>query len=102
MNPSDGYFRKNKPESLKMIPTSEEDLSSEEDNPYAGGVTICSQTLSEGSVLYLQSMKTFSVMFFILTIINLPVLMVYKSNTVNNDYANLRKTFQYFTIGNLG
>ena len=42
MNPGDSFFKKNKPETLKMIPTSSEDATSEEDNKYAGGVTVCS------------------------------------------------------------
>ena len=84
-----------------MVPTSE-DLSSEDDNPEARGINVASQTLSEGAFLYLQSMKTFVIMFFILSIINLPVLMINHSNTSNNDFGNLGQVWKYFTIGNLG
>ena len=96
------YFKDKKPISLKMIPSSDEESSLEEGVHAGRGISVCAQTLSESAVLYLQSMKTFAIMFFILTIINMPVLLVYKNTTKENDYLDLKKFFGYFTIGNLG
>ena len=47
-------------------------------------------------------MKTFAIMFILLSIINIPVLAMYQSNTVNNNFQNINQFFKYFTIGNLG
>jgi len=97
-----GYFKDKKPISLKMIPSSDEESSGGEGVHAGRGISVCAQTLSEAACLYLQSMKTFAIMFFILTIINMPILLVYKNSTEENDYLDLKKFFGYFTIGNLG
>jgi hypothetical protein len=47
-------------------------------------------------------MKTFAILFFCLSILNLPVLLVYVNSTKGNDYSDLDKIFSYFTLGNLG
>ena len=47
-------------------------------------------------------MKTFAIMFFVLTVINLPVYIIYASNTDGNNFSNLNVFFSYFTLGNLG
>jgi len=46
-------------------------------------------------------MKTFALMFFVLSIINLPLYLMYKSSTHNN-LMNLNHMWKYFTIGNIG
>ena len=84
-----------------MIPTSDDENSSDDDNPHAGGINVASLQLSEGAFMYLQSMKTFSIMFAVLSIINLPILMIYQGTTKNNS-TNINELFKYFTIGNLG
>ena len=44
--------------------------------------------LGEGAVLYLQMMKTFSILFLLLTIINLPLYILLQSATSDtNDYS---------------
>lgn len=47
-------------------------------------------------------MKTFAIMFVVLTIANLPVYYMYSSQTKQNDFTDLTVLFKYFTIGNLG
>ena len=42
------------------------------------GITKTSQALGDGATLYLQMMKTFSIMFFILSLINLPIFIIYE------------------------
>jgi hypothetical protein len=41
-------------------------------------------------------------MFFVLTIINVPLYVMYENNTDGNDILNIGQLFKYFTIGNLG
>jgi hypothetical protein len=47
-------------------------------------------------------MKTFSIMFLLLTFLNLPIYALYVMNTDGNDWGDLGKLFKFFTIGNLG
>ena len=47
-------------------------------------------------------MKTLSIMFLILTLINMPLYIMFQSVTKNNNYANVAELFKYFTMGNLG
>lgn len=66
------------------------------------GITKCSQGLGDGASLYLQMMKTFMIMFLLLSILNLPIYIIYEKNTEGNILNKLDKFFKYFTIGNLG
>ena len=47
-------------------------------------------------------MKTFAIMFFVLMLLNMPIYIIYSSNTTGNNLANLNVFFSYFTLGNLG
>jgi hypothetical protein len=47
-------------------------------------------------------MYTFTVMFFLLTVINLPIYILYESNTQANNLSDINTFFKYFTLGNLG
>ena len=49
-------------------------------------------------------MKTFAVLFLILTIVNVPIYMLYSSTTPDHpDYlSDLEAAFKYFSIGNIG
>ena len=47
-------------------------------------------------------MKTFAIMFFLLSILNLPIYIIYEQNTSGNILNKLDQFFKYFTIGNLG
>lgn len=77
---------------------SSENSDREENN----GITECSLALGDGATLYLQMMKTFSIMFFILSLLNIPIYVLYEQNTDGNDFRSLGKIFKLFTIGNLG
>ena len=58
--------------------------------------------MSEAGLLYLQMMKTLSIMFLVLFLINIPILVAYASNTSQNNYFDFQYFFSYFTIGNMG
>lgn len=66
------------------------------------GITKASQALGDGASLYLQMMKTLSIMFFLLTLLNTPLFIIYHENTSGNNLASLHNFFKYFSIGNLG
>ena len=51
--------------------------------------------------MYLQMMKTFSVLFFILALVNIPIYMIYSGVTPNKDFSSLDSAFKYFSMGNL-
>ena len=88
-----------KPESMLDQPdTGSSSSEGDEDK----GITKCSQALGDGATLYLQMMKTFAIMFFLLTILNMPVYIIYEKNTSGNVLNKLNMLFKYFTIGNLG
>jgi hypothetical protein len=91
-----------RPETLKGLPESPSDSSELEDEVGFGGLTAGGAHLGVGAILYLQTMKTFALLFLILTIFNLPVYFVYSQATQKNDYGDLNAAFQYFTVGNLG
>ena len=75
-----------KPESMKDVPSS--DNSSDEDfGPDTfKGLSEASKNLGEGAILYLQNMKTFAVLFFILAVVNLPIYWMYSLSTKDNSY----------------
>ena len=47
-------------------------------------------------------MKTFAILFFILTIMNIPLCFFFASVTKDNNYLSFNSVFQYFTLGNIG
>lgn len=89
-----------KPDSMWYIPDSASSSSSNLEDG-AAGLTMASQCLGDGANLYLQSMKTLAIMFIVLTIVNLPIFVVYQSTTRFNEFSNFAKFFSYFTLGNL-
>ena len=91
-----------KPESMADLPDSGSSSNSSEEESGRKGLTTAAKTLGDGATMYLQSMKTFAIMFFVLTIINMPVYVIYASNTDGNNFSNLNVFFTYFTLGNLG
>ena len=94
--------REKKPETLEGMPDSGSSTSDEEDESGFGGLTAAGAHLGVGAILYLQTMKTMTVLFLVLTILNLPVYFLYSQTTLNNKYGNLDIAFQYFTYGNFG
>lgn len=57
--------------------------------------------LGDGAALYLQMMKTFMIMFLLLSIINIPIFLIYENSTEGNSLASF-DFWKYFTLGNLG
>ena len=100
-----------KPAHLKELDGDDDDSASEsgssssDEDAGQGGLTVAAQHVGEGAALYLQSMKTIAIMFTVLTIVNIPILYMYSSQTSGiseNNYENWTDLFKYFTIGNLG
>lgn len=95
-----------KPDSLKDMPSSSSGSSTssmDEDVNESKGLSTCSLKLGDGASLYLQTIKTFMILFITLTILNIPVLTMYSNHTLNNNYSSFSKGFfKYFTLGNMG
>ena len=66
-----------KPKTMVDVPDSASSGNSDDQNDTYKGLSQASMHLGEGAVLYLQTMKTLAIMFFILTAINLPLYFVY-------------------------
>ena len=57
--------------------------------------------LGIGAILYLQILKTFVILFIVLTLINIPIIGLY-ANSSKTNMTNFEEVFAYFTLGNLG
>lgn len=48
-------------------------------------------------------MKTFTILLILLSILNIPVLMLYAEQSINTDnLSGLEKAFDLLTLGNIG
>ena len=94
--------KKRKPPTLEGMPDSGSSTSEEEEECGFGGLTAAGAHVGVGAILYLQTMKTMTMLFLVLTILNLPVYFIYSQTTLNNKYGDLDIAFQYFTYGNFG
>lgn len=88
------------PEDNEGEPDEFSESSSFEDEGGFGGLDAAGANIGNGAGLYLQMMKTFTFLFFVLSIINIPILMIYQSATRNNNYLDLG--LSYLTVGNIG
>lgn len=88
-----------KPESMIDLPDSGSSSSEGDEDK---GLTKASQALGDGASLYLQMMKTLAIMFLLLSLVNIPLYIIYHENTSGNNLGNMHDFFKYFTIGNLG
>ena len=77
--------------------TSEED----DDENMKVQLTKCGLKIGEGTLVYLMMMKTFTILFLILSIINFPLFFSYSNSTSNNNMT-LKQMWKYFTVGNIG
>jgi hypothetical protein len=95
--------RLEKPESMQDIPSSDSDKGSDKNDTYEG-LSRASIYIGEGPFLYLQIIKTFFVLFFILSIINIPVFFLYSGISDPNDLSSFTLTtiFEKFQLGNIG
>lgn len=83
------------------MPDSGSETSSDEDPVGFGGLTGAGAHIGIGAALYLQTTKTMTILFFILTILNIPIYLIYNSGTSNNDFHSIDRMWHYFGIGNL-
>ena len=74
---------------------------SSEDLTNNGGLDKCALSLGEGATLYLQTMKTLVIMFIILSIINIPLYVIYSGTTKRPNWTNIEDIFKLTTLGNL-
>ena len=93
--------RREKPDALKDLPDSPSDESGSEDPDGFGGLTAAGAHIGVGAGLYLQTMKTFTMLFLILAILNIPVYIIYLNGSTNNEYDTLDRSFHYFNLGNI-
>lgn len=91
-----------RPPSLADMPESNSESEESGGDLETKGLTQCSISLGEGATLYLQMMKTFGIMFVVLTILNVPLFFLYELNTNGNELDDFNKVFKYYTLGNLG
>lgn len=75
------------------------DSSSFEDEGGFGGLDAAGANIGNGAGLYLQMMKTFTFLFFVLSLINIPIYNLYQGVTRNNNYIDVGMS--YLTLGNL-
>ena len=94
--------KKVKPESSRPAGEDSTSESSEfEDEAGFGGLAAAGAHIGIGAGLYLQMMRTFALLFFLLTILNIPVYMMYAGATLHNDYFDLGRGFSFFAVGNV-
>ena len=59
--------------------------------------------IGEGPILYLQIQKTFAILFFVLSVLNIPIYWIYAAS---NEVSPVNSVFSYdwksLTIGTLG
>ena len=58
-----------------------------------GGLSPAACHLGRGAVLYIQMLKTLSVMFIVLSLVNVPIFLMYNSSTINNNYKDVAFAF---------
>jgi hypothetical protein len=90
-----------KPESMKDVPTSSDNSSDANDT--FKGLSKAAIYVGEGPILYLQIMKTFSIMCLALTIVNIPLFLMYSSTAKEHaNFFSLNSLFEHFSLGNIG
>jgi hypothetical protein len=90
-----------KPATMKDLPDTDSSDDPIKNDTYKG-LSEAAIYLGEGAVLYLQTIKTLAILFFILTVINIPLYSLLQSATRKNNFSNVLSALNYFTIGNLG
>lgn len=89
-----------RPETMNDLPDSDSSDDPIKNDTYKG-LSEAAIHLGEGAVLYLQMMKTLAILFFLLTLINIPLCALLESSTRSNSYAKFTNALKYFSIGNL-
>jgi hypothetical protein len=90
-----------KPESMKDVPDSG---SGSDNHDSFQGLSGAAIYLGEGAILYLQIVKTLGIMCVILSIINIPLYMVYAnaSQLAPVNIFNMNDVVDGYCMGNIG
>ena len=84
---------------MKDVPDSASDSDA---NDTFKGLSNTAIYIGEGALLYLQIIKSLTILFLILSIINIPIYAALSNYTYMNDYNSLNEFPKYFTVGNIG
>ena len=85
-----------KPESMKDVPDDDKNDSYQ-------GLSKAAVFLGEGSILYLQIMKTLGILCILLSIVNIPLFTMYSSTAGDAfNFFNLNSMFEHLSLGNIG
>ena len=90
--------KKFKPETMNDLPDSGSDSSELEDKYGFHGLTGAGAHLGIGAIIYLQSMYTFFILFFVLTVLNIPIYLMY----YNVSFYKVAHSLANFSIGAMG
>ena len=90
--------KKFKPATMNDLPDSGSDSSELEDKYGFNGLTGAGVHLGIGAVIYLQSMYTFFILMFVLSIVNIPIYLMYYNVSFYKDTISLAN----FSIGAMG
>lgn len=85
---------------MSDVPTSSDSSDTDTEDEYCK-LPLSTRYLGQSSILYLQTMKSLAVLFFILSLINIPIYYLYYSNTLNISSEDIQELFYYFSMGNL-
>jgi hypothetical protein len=90
-----------KPESMKDVPDSGSDS---ENHDSFQGLSQAAIYVGEGAILYLQIVKTLGIMCLILSIINMPLYIVYANaaNLSPVNIFNMNEVIDAYCLGNIG
>lgn len=89
-----------KPQSMNDVPTSSDSSDTDLEDEY-WKLPTSTRYLGQSSILYLQTMKSLAILFFILSLINLPLFYLYYSNTTHIDTEDIQELFYFFSMGNM-
>ena len=85
---------------MRDMPDSDSDVS--EEGPFKG-LNDAAMYIGEGPILFLQIMKTFSILFTVLSLINAPIFWIYSAaNETNAIDSILLNDWYSLTAGTLG
>ena len=90
-----------KPESMQDVPDSGSDS---ENHDSFQGLSQAAIYVGEGAILYLQIVKTLGIMCVILSVINLPLYMIYAQagGLAPVNIANMNELVDGYCLGNIG
>jgi hypothetical protein len=90
-----------KPESMQDVPDSG---SGSDNHDSFQGLSQAAIYVGEGAILYLQIVKTLGIMCVILSVINMPLYMIYAhaGNLAPVNVSNMNEVIDGYCLGNIG